>query len=88
MRVHIVSITNGTPAEKLAEAKVCLNKGPLSGSKLVSFETWKGRRGWNLTFRARQYSVNEGAATTDPLRDWIFWPTPTTKRCVRWAHRV
>lgn len=72
MRVHIVSITNGTLAEKLAEATVCLNNGPLSGSKLVGFETWKGRRGWNLTVRARQYSVNEGATTTDPLRDWIF----------------
>ena len=39
MRVHIVSITNGTLAEKIAEAKAYLNNGPLSGSKLVGFET-------------------------------------------------
>lgn len=86
MRIHIISTTPGAPAGKLAEAELCFDDGPLSGLKLVGFAVWEGRNGRdrNVTFPARQYSVNgerrhyvllraaEETATTEPLRDRIL----------------
>jgi hypothetical protein len=59
--VKIFPNTKGTPAEKLAEAEVIFNgeAGPLSGMKLSGFAIWERRDGGrNVTFPARQYSVN------------------------------
>ena len=86
MHVHIVPLTAGGPAGKLAEAELCFDHGLLSGLKLVGFSIWEGRngRGRNVTFPARQYSVQgerrhyallraaEASATTDPLREQIL----------------
>lgn len=86
MLVHIISTTDGAPEGKLAEAELCFDDGALSGLKLVGFAIWEGRhgRGRNVTFPARQYSVNgerrhyvllraaEETATTEPLRDRIL----------------
>lgn len=52
----------GTPPGKLAEAEVRFHDGPLAGLKLVGFSVWErrggGAAGLNVTFPARQYSVN------------------------------
>jgi len=48
-------------AEMLADAEVMFGaeSGPLSGMKLVGFAVWERRAGGkNVTFPARQYSVN------------------------------
>jgi hypothetical protein len=50
-----------TPAGKLAEAEMhfAVEDGPLAGMKLVGFAVWERRGGGrNVTFPARQYSVN------------------------------
>lgn len=51
--------TNGTPAGKLADCEMHFTDGPLAGLKLIGFSIWESRsRGRNVTFPARQYSVN------------------------------
>ena len=86
MQVNILPPTNGAPAGKLADAELYFSEGLLSGMKLVGFTVWEGRdgRGRNVTFPARQYSVNgerrhyallrgiENGATGDPLRQRIL----------------
>lgn len=50
---------SGNPAGKLADAELHFISGPLAGLKLVGFSVWERRdRGRNVTFPARQYSVN------------------------------
>ena len=60
--VKIIPNTQGTPAGKLADADVIFEReaGPLSGLKLSGFAIWerRGGSGRNVTFPARQYSVN------------------------------
>ena len=59
--VSIIPNQQGSPAGKLADAEVMFGaeSGPLSGMKLVSFAVWERRAGGrNVTFPARQYSVN------------------------------
>jgi len=59
--VRIVPNTSGNPAGKLADAEVIFgaDSGPLSGLKLIGFAIWERRSGGrNVTFPARQYSVN------------------------------
>ena len=59
--VKIVPNDKGTPAGKLADAEVIFEDeaGPLSGLKLIGFSVWERRGGGrNVTFPARQYSVN------------------------------
>ena len=49
------------PPGKLADAEVIFeaDAGPLSGLKLIGFSVWERRDGGrNVTFPARQYSVN------------------------------
>ena len=48
------------PAGKLADAELHFTDGELSGLKLVGFAIWERRTGGgrNVTFPARQYSVN------------------------------
>ena len=60
--VRILPNTEGKPPGKLADAEVIfeVEAGPLSGMKLVGFAIWERRSGSgrNVTFPARQYSVN------------------------------
>ena len=62
MTVKIMAIDKGpnTPAGKLAEAELHFSDGPLEGLKLIGFGVWerRGGGGRNVTFPARQYSVN------------------------------
>ena len=48
------------PTGKLADAELHFTDGELSGLKLVGFAIWERRTGGgrNVTFPARQYSVN------------------------------
>lgn len=45
---------------KLADAELHFEDGPLAGLKLIGFGIWerRGGSGRNVTFPARQYSVN------------------------------
>ena len=59
--VKIIPNAKGSPAGKLADAEVIFeaDAGPLSGLKLIGFSVWERRDGGrNVTFPARQYSVN------------------------------
>ena len=59
--VKIIPNEKGSPPGKLADAEVIFeaDAGPLSGMKLVGFTVWERRDGGrNVTFPARQYSVN------------------------------
>ena len=61
MTVKIVPNEKGNPPGKLADAEVVFEAeaGPLSGMKLIGFAVWERRDGGrNVTFPARQYSVN------------------------------
>jgi hypothetical protein len=61
MVVKIVSNDKGNPPGKLADAELHFSDGPLAGLKLVGFGVWERRGaggGLNVTFPARQYSVN------------------------------
>jgi len=51
----------GNPPGKLADAELHFSGGPLDGLKLVGFAIWERRGsggGRNVTFPARQYSMN------------------------------
>jgi hypothetical protein len=59
----IVKITpneKGNPPGKLADAELHFTEGVLEGLKLIGFSVWERRsgNGRNVTFPARQYSVN------------------------------
>lgn len=60
MMVKIVSNDKGNPPGKLADAELHFGEGPLDGLKLIGFGIWerRGGTGRNVTFPARQYSVN------------------------------
>ena len=61
MTVTITPNDKGNPAGKLADAELHFTEGPLSGLKLLGFGVWERRGaggGRNVTFPARQYSVN------------------------------
>ena len=60
MIVKIVSNDKGNPPGKLADAELHFTDGPLDGLKLIGFAVWqrRGSEGRNVTFPARQYSVN------------------------------
>lgn len=60
MTVKITPNDKGNPAGKLAEAEIHFSGGPLDGLKLIGFAIWerRGGSGRNVTFPARQYSVN------------------------------
>ena len=50
----------GNPPGKLADAELHFTDDPLEGLKLIGFGIWerRGGSGRNVTFPARQYSVN------------------------------
>ena len=60
MTVKITPNDKGNPAGKLADAELHFTDGPLAGLKLIGFAIWerRGSGGRNVTFPARQYSVN------------------------------
>jgi len=60
MTVKIVQNEKGNPVGKLADAELHFTDGPLMGLKLMGFAIWERRNGTgnNVTFPARQYSVN------------------------------
>src|SRR5437879_6215807 len=60
MTVKITPNDKGNPPGKLADAELHFMEGPLEGLKLIGFAIWerRGGTGRNVTFPARQYSVN------------------------------
>ncbi len=60
MTIKIVPNDKGNPPGKLADAELHFTEGPLEGLKLIGFSVWerKSGNGRNVTFPARQYSVN------------------------------
>src|ERR1700746_4056933 len=75
--VKIIPNDKGSPAGKLADAEVIFeaDAGPLSGLKLIGFSVWERRDGGrNVTFPARQYSVN------GERRSYALLPPPTDTR--------
>ena len=59
LTVKITPNDKGTPPGKLADAELHFTAGPLAGLKLIGFSCWERRGGGrNVTFPARQYSVN------------------------------
>lgn len=61
MTVKITPNDKGNPPGKLADAELHFADGPLEGLKLIGFAIWERRGsagGRNVTFPARQYSVN------------------------------
>ncbi|MCC7241846.1 MAG: hypothetical protein IT180_07965 [Acidobacteria bacterium] len=60
MVVKIMPNDKGSPAGKLADAELHFDAGELEGLKLIGFGIWERRTGTgrNVTFPARQYSVN------------------------------
>ena len=60
MLVKIVPNDKANPPGKLADAELHFTDGVLGGLKLIGFAVWERRSGSgrNVTFPARQYSVN------------------------------
>ena len=60
MTIKILPNEKGNPPGKLADAELHFTSGPLEGLKLLGFAVWerKSGHGRNVTFPARQYSVN------------------------------
>lgn len=87
MTVKIIRNEKEQPVGKLADAELHFAEGPLAGLKLIGFGVWERRNGTgrNVTFPARQYSVNgerrsfsllrpivTDATAQDALRDLIL----------------
>jgi len=68
--VRIEPNEKNTPPGKLADAEVHFTEGVLEGLKLIGFAVWERRTGGgrNVTFPARQYSVNGERRTFALLR--------------------
>jgi hypothetical protein len=70
MTVKIIPNDKTNPVGRLADAELHFPGGPLEGLKLIGFGIWE-RRGVptrNVTFPARQYSVNGERRTFNLLR--------------------
>ena len=86
MTVKILRNEKGSPAGKLADAELHFTDGPLMGLKLIGFSVWERKtgNGRNVTFPARQYSVNgerrsfallrpvEDATAQDRIRELVL----------------
>ena len=86
MVVKIVPNDKGNPSGKLADAELHFTDSVLDGLKLIGFAVWERRSGSgrNVTFPARQYSVNgerrsfallrpiAGAAGQERVRDLVL----------------
>ncbi len=68
--VRITMNDKNNPPGKLADAELHFTEGPLEGLKLIGFSVWERRTGGgrNVTFPARQYSVNGERRTFALLR--------------------
>lgn len=75
MVVRIVPNESSNPPGKLADAELVFEEGVLTGLKLIGFAIWErrgGAPGRNVTFPARQYTVNgerRSYALLRPLAD-------------------
>jgi hypothetical protein len=60
MTVKFTPNDRGNPPGKLADAELHFSGGPLDGLKLVGLAVWERKTGGgrNVTFPARQYTVN------------------------------
>lgn len=60
MTIKIIPNDKGTQTGKLADAELHFTDGALDGLRLLGFAIWERRTGSgrNVTFPARQYSVN------------------------------
>lgn len=60
MTIQFFPNDKGIPAGKLADCELHFADGPLAGLRLIGFAIWERRTrdGRNVTFPARQYSVN------------------------------
>jgi hypothetical protein len=71
--IKIIPNDRATPTGQLATAEIHFTSGPLEGLKLVGFGIWAKRTGGqNVTFPARQYSVNgerRSFALLRPIKD-------------------
>jgi hypothetical protein len=86
MVVKFAPNDRGNPPGKLADAELHFDEGTLDGLKLIGFGIWerKNGNGRNVTFPARQYSVNGerrsfallrpvvDAAAQDRVREFIL----------------
>ena len=70
MVVRITPNEKNNPPGKLAEAELHFTEGALEGLKLIGFAIWERRSGSgrNVTFPARQYTVNGERRTFALLR--------------------
>ena len=70
MVVKITPNDKNNPVGKLADAELHFTEGTLEGLKLVGFGVWERRTGGgrNVTFPARQYSVNGDRRSFSLLR--------------------
>ena len=70
MVVKITPNDKNNPPGKLADAELHFTEGVLDGLKLIGFAIWERRSGGgrNVTFPARQYSVNGERRTFALLR--------------------
>jgi hypothetical protein len=68
--VKITQTDRNIPPGKLADAELHFTEGLLEGLKLIGFTVWERRVGGgrNVTFPARQYSVNGDRRTFALLR--------------------
>ena len=73
MTIKITPNDHGNPPGKLADAKLHFTDGPLDGLKLIGFSIWERRTGGrNVTFPARQYSVNGERRSFALLRPIVY----------------
>ena len=70
MTVTITPNDKANPPGKLADAELHFSEGPLAGLKMIGFAVWERRNGngRNVTFPARQYTVNGERRTYSLLR--------------------
>jgi hypothetical protein len=68
--VKIIANDKQNPPGKLADAELHFTDGALEGLKLIGFSIWERRVGGgrNVTFPARQYSVNGDRRSFSLLR--------------------
>lgn len=74
MQIKFTTTPSNNPPSKLADAELHFTEGPLAGLKLIGFSVWERRTGGgrNVTFPARQYSINgerRSFALLRPLTD-------------------
>jgi len=83
MTVKIAPNDKGNPPGKLADAELHFTDGPLEGLKLIGFAIWERRGasgGRNVTFPARQYSVNGERRSFALLRPMVDTTAQTKVR--------